>query len=357
MTTPLFSRNLRLALGSFEIARHRLSSKNSPKIHRDQERKRRKKRRVSRPWFGKSVPPLTTGHSAKSCQRVINSRISAGIELLRSSVSPPAFNHAVSRSFYLSPSEKQSRNHHCATHTHTHILLQNCKTLLLCGRQRARGHNYIVAWTRPQFTDREFNTTPTSAACKTNITNIIRVVRIRHETKRDDSTRLEWISARLERNNARNLRGDENWLGERFHRLSRQWERAGRAISGFLRRRARRDWASLGWQASIGGVAPSVTGLWPSALALRSCARITTPRRLSPFSVRFSLDSCARATHVPRATRQLRLPFCRRKCRRILRKIATRRRLFDDYFDERDGHRTEVNSDASTRVTNPRRIN
>lgn len=50
-----------------------------------------------------------------------------------------------------------------------------------------------------------------------------------------------------------------------------------RTISGFLRRRARRDWASLGWQALIGGVAPSVTGLWPTALALRSCARITIP--------------------------------------------------------------------------------
>lgn len=33
----------------------------------------------------------------------------------------------------------------------------------------------------------------------------------------------------------------------------------------------------------IGGVAPSVTGLWPTALALRSCARITIP--LPPFSL------------------------------------------------------------------------
>lgn len=70
-----------------------------------------------------------------------------------------------------------------------------------------------------------------------------------------------------------------------------------RTISGFLRRRARRDWASLGWQALIGGVAPSVTGLWPTALALRSCARITIPvspsHLLCPPFLPVSLYACS----------------------------------------------------------------
>ena len=198
MTTPLFSRNLRLALGSFEIARHRLSSKNSPKIHRDQERKRRKKRRVSRPWFGKSVPPLTTGHSAKSCQRVINSRISAGIELLRSSVFPPAFNHAVSRAFYLSPSEKQSRNHHCATHTHTHT--SSCKTARLFSAADKEREATIISSPERDHNSLTENLTPLRLALLAKQISQISYVWYVYVTKRNETTRRDSSEFRRDSN-------------------------------------------------------------------------------------------------------------------------------------------------------------
>ena len=60
--------------------------------------------------------------------------------------------------------------------------------------------------------------------------------------------------------------------------------------------------ASLGCQALIGGVAPSVTGLWPTALALRSCARITIPVSPShllrlPSSISSSLSTRVSSQH------------------------------------------------------------
>lgn len=60
----------------------------------------------------------------------------------------------------------------------------------------------------------------------------------------------------------------------------------------------------------IGGVAPSVTGLWPTALALRSCARITVP--LPPFSLTLPLSPRV----FPSRFERLLGSFCRRKCRK-----------------------------------------
>lgn len=77
----------------------------------------------------------------------------------------------------------------------------------------------------------------------------------------------------------------------------------------------------------IGGVAPSVTGLWPTALALRSCARITVP---PPTLLSHSPSFSTRVSISFRTSSGFLLPPEMQEMRRIVRRIERGLKIIRD---------------------------